>query len=196
MASLTLTTPPSIEPLFASDLRDVRRVDDGAETFLLDTWLQTAREDVEAYCGVALLTQTWTLKLDGFPDDDDFFELPRNPVQSITSIQYVDANGVTQTMSSSDYRLIDPADPVGGSYRVTLGFGKSWPTTRDDVNAVTVVFVAGYTERRLIPPALLSAILLIAGNLHEQRDETIVGTIFASLPTVTNLLARYRRRWF
>lgn len=195
MASLVLTSPPAAEPLFASDLRDFRRVDDGAETYLLDLWLQTARENVEAYCGVAMLTQAWAMNIDAFPSRD-WIELPRNPVQSITSIQYVDAAGATQTMSAADYRLVAPADPVGGAHRVALAYGKSWPSTRDDVNAATITFVAGYTERRLIPPALLSAMLLIAGDMHEVRDTQIIGTIVAQSATLSNLLAPFRRRWF
>lgn len=194
MASLTLTTAPSIEPLLVADLRAHLKVDDGEEQFLLDAWLTAARQQVEIYTGVALLTQTWLLQLDGFPADD-FVTLPRAPVQSIASVQYVDQAGTTQTMSAGDYRLVAPEDPVGGEHRLVLGYGKSWPSTRSDINSVSISFIAGFADRKSVPPALLAAILLIAGDLYENREAQIVRDAFNPNPTLARLMAPYRRRW-
>ena len=194
MASLTLTTAPTQEPLLVEDLRNHLKIDDGEEVYLLETWLAAARHEVEIYTGASLLTQTWLLKLDGFPDVDNVV-LPRAPVQSIASVQYVDAAGATQTMSAADYSLIAPSDPIGGEHILALGYGKSWPSTRGDTNSVSVAFVAGYTERKAIPPALLAGILLIAGDLAENREAQIVRDAFNPNPTLARLLAPYRRRW-
>lgn len=194
MASLTLTTAPTIEPLLVADLRAHLKIDDGEESFLLDVWLTAARQEVETYTGAALLTQTWLQQLDGFPDAD-YVVLSRGPVQSIASVQYVDAAGATQTMSAGDYRLVAPADPIGGEYRLSLGYGKSWPATRGDINDVSISFVAGFTERKNVPPALLAAMLLIAGDMYDNREAQIVRDGFNPNPTLQRLMAPYRRRW-
>lgn len=194
MASLTLTTAPTQEPLLVDDLRNHLKIDDGEENYLLETWLAAARHEVEIYTGTSLLTQTWLFQIDGFPNADSI-TLPRSPVQSIASVQYVDAAGATQTMSAADYSLIAPSDPIGGEHLLALGYGKSWPSTRGDTNSVSISFVAGYAERKAIQPALLAAILLIAADLYEVREPQIIGTIVAESPTLKNLMSPYRRRW-
>lgn len=193
MASLTLTTAPTKEPLLIADLRAHLRLDATDEHFLLDQWLTAARRHVESYLGAALLTQTWLLTLDGFPMADHI-ELPRNPAQSIASIQYVDTTGSLQTMPSTDYDLVAPEDPAGGRHRIVLAYDKHWPGCRAHVGDVRISFVAGHAERKDVPPEILAAILLVAADLHENR-EAQRSDAYETNPTVRALLAPYRRGW-
>lgn len=195
MTSLTLTTAPTIEPLIVADLMAHLRLDTADEFFLLETQIVAARRHVEIYTGSAILTQTWLWQLDAVPVDI-FVELPRGPVQSIASVQYLDTAGSLQTMSAADYQLLAPQDPNGGRHVLALNYSKSWPTARDDFNAFRVSFVAGYVDRKSVPQEILAAILLIAGDLFENREAQTLRDAFNPNPTVTNLLAPYRRGWF
>lgn len=193
--SLTLTAAPTKEPLLVDDLRQHLRLDTSDEDFLLETWLVAARRHVETYTGAALMPQTWEARLDTFPDDAEI-PLPRNPVQSITSLQYVDTAGATQTFAGSNFDLVAPADPVGGEWRLVLGYSKSWPATRGHVGDVRISFVAGYPDRKDVPPEILAAILLVAADLFENREGQSTEGAFQPNPTVRTLLAPHRRRWF
>jgi uncharacterized phiE125 gp8 family phage protein len=91
-------------------------------------------------------------------------------VNSITSVSYVDTNGTTQTLSSADYSLDTFSKPA----QINLAFGKTWPAVRNQPNAVTVTFEAGYTGdtspvTNVMPKALTQAMLLTITDLYENR---------------------------
>ncbi len=89
----------------------------------------------------ALLPQTWDLWLDEFPDED-YIEIPRPPLQSITSIKYYGTDDTEYTMTATDYFVDTKSEPG----RVSLAYGKTWPSTvLRPINGVVVRFVAGYT---------------------------------------------------
>lgn len=147
-----------------------------------------AREHVEGDIKRALVTQTWEYTLDAFPANDEAIKLPRPPLISVTSVKYIDANGVEQTMSSSDY-IVDKTKLYG---EIALAYAKTWPTARAQRNAVTVRFDAGYGAPAAVPEPLKSAMKLVLGDLYGQRTAGIVGTIRTDNPAVERLLAPYR----
>ena len=55
--------------------------------------------------GRALLTQTWDMYLDEFPCAGEII-IPLSPLQSVTSVSYVDQHGATQTWASANYRIV------------------------------------------------------------------------------------------
>ena len=81
----------------------------------------------------------------------------------MTSIQYVDDAGDTQTLSTSLYQVDTKSQPG----RIIPAYGESWPTVRSDtLNAVTVNFVAGYgDDPEDVPAGLRHAVKLICGAL-------------------------------
>lgn len=103
----------------------------------------------QALGGRALMAQTWELTLDAFPPA---LELTRTPVASVTSVKYTDTAGVLQTLASNLYTL-DAADDYGSAYLVPV-FAGAWPSTRDQVNAVAVRYVAGYADAASVPEAI------------------------------------------
>ncbi|MCB1567832.1 MAG: hypothetical protein KDI69_03305 [Xanthomonadales bacterium] len=137
--------------------------------------------------GRALLSQTWDMKLDAFPDEDEI-SIPLPPLQSVTSISYVDGNGDTQTMSTDDY-VVDTATQPGV---VALAYSKSWPVARSQRNAVTIRFVAGYGAAGAVPAPIKHAILLMVGEMFENREDSIVGLSYAPTRAVDQLLFPYR----
>jgi uncharacterized phiE125 gp8 family phage protein len=88
--------------------------------------------------------------------------LPASPITAVTSVKYLDANGVEQTMDAADY-TVDTDSLVG---RVVA---EEWPETDGTVNAVRVRYTAGWTPST-IPPALQQWLLIRVATLYEHRE--------------------------
>ena len=190
--SMVLVTGPTIEPVTLQEVKDHIRVDVADDDALISALITAAREHIDGrdgWLGRAINTQTWDCYFDCFPSSG-VIPLPIAPVQSITSIKYIDTDGAQQTLSSADYSL--GAD-LNWSPRVVLGWNKSWPSIRPVQDAVTVRVVAGYST---VPRPICQALLLLIGHWHEHREAVMEGTFREVPTTVSALLTPYRRRWF
>lgn len=188
---LVRTSDPATEPLSLGDAKEHLRVDYTDDDDLISGLVTAARQHVEETTARALITQTWTLKLDSFPPDTIL--LPRPPLQSVTSITYLDSDGNSQTLSSDLYD-VHTGDVPG---RVTRGYNDTWPLTRGIPNAVTVTFVAGYGAAAAdVPAPIVHAMKLWVADAYRNREETITGTVVARMRSADALLAPYRVRWF
>lgn len=183
---------PATEPVTLAEARLQVKADDSvtADDTLITAQIVAARQLAENETGRSLITQTWRLTLDEFPDGP--IRLERPPLISVESVQYVDTNGVTQTMSASDY-IVDTTHVHG---EIALAYNESWPDTRDQRNAVTVNFTTGYGDASAVPGAIKAAILLTIGDLYANRETSIVGTIRTENPAAKALLAPYCLRTF
>ncbi|MBS7545113.1 head-tail connector protein [Ancylobacter oerskovii] len=115
-----------------------------------------ARGLVEKVCGIRLVTQTVDMVCDGFCD---LRALPDAPLQSVTSITYLDTEGAPQTVPTAVYEgRLDGLEPS-----IVLAHGKQWPTTRRG-SRITIKAVAGYGLAADVPPDLVSAMLLKIGS--------------------------------
>ena len=162
---LRLTTTLSGSPPVASHPDDT----------LVDNLTKAAREIVEGHTGRAIITQTLKMYLDHWPWDG-VIRLPRSPAKTVTSIQYVDTAGDTQTWDSSEYRTDFKSEPA----RVTLEDGESFPDLLNVTNNVIVTFTAGYSASpTLVPEHLISAMMLMLAHLYEHREavEDAVGGV-------------------
>lgn len=120
-----------------------------------------AHAHAEHYTQRSIGSQTLELALDEFPAGP--IELPRGPVTSITSIKYLDEDGVEQPLSNTLYTL----DDYGLQCWALPAVDTEWPATIAAANAVKVRYVAG-----TLPDAVRSAILLTVGHLHANREST------------------------
>jgi len=198
VGTLTLVTAPTIEPVTLDEAQAHLRLDQNVDDVLVETLIQAAREIAEAHTRRAIMLQTWDWKLDGFPACEPW-ELPKAPLLSVTSISYVDANGTTQTWSSSNYTVLAPAGARCLPGTVSLGYGVTYPVPRSQPNAVTVRYTCGYsssataaTARAAVPAAIKAAMLLTIGELYARRENAVVGTIINEVPlSAARLLAPY-----
>jgi len=150
--------------------------------------ISAARERAEAFTGRQLITATWDLVLDEFPCGlqpyelgahwthdrvgNMFLDIPKPPLQSITTITYVDTAGQSQTWSSSNYLVDAPSGPRCRRGRVAPAYGVVWPFTQAQIKAATVRFVAGYGATGASVPALLrQALLMDLSALYEHRGD-------------------------
>lgn len=198
---------PEVEPVSLEELRAHLNVTaSGSPATHPDDDLITAqgiaaREWVEAYISAAIIQRQFEMKLDSFPVCD-YIELPQSNLISIESVQYVDADGATQTWSSSNYSA-DTSSFVG---RLLRGYNVEWPTTRSQRQAATITYTAGFPDNGASPPNLTAnvpksikaAIKLMVSNMYENREEMVVGTVTAEVKgntTVKDLLAPYKRHY-
>lgn len=178
--SFTLITPPAQEPITLALARLQCRVDGSAEDELLAVYIATARRQAEARTGRSLITQTLDLVLDAFPAGDEGIRLERGPVQSVSSVSYVDSLGAPQTLSNALYLVDDAASPSGW---VLPADGTSWPETDDVVNAVTVRMVCGYgAEPAAVPDDIRAWMLMSIAYLYAQREAVDMSGRAAELP--------------
>jgi uncharacterized phiE125 gp8 family phage protein len=158
---------PSIPVLSVEEMKTHLRIDIPDEDALIADYIDAATKMVEDEAEIALLTQTWTLTLDNFPCWE--IELRRVPVQSITSIVYLDSTGASTTLSASSYRLDAQSKPA----RVTPTYNTVWPVTYPTENAVTVTFVAGSTTVPSAPDIAKQAIRLLVAHWYRGREAVV-----------------------
>lgn len=166
---LTLTSAPATEPMTAAETKVYRRVDtdDTTQDDVITSLIMAARAYVETYTGRQLVTATWTMTLDCFPAE---IKVPRPPLQSVTSINYVATDGTSTLLAASDYQVSATVEPG----RIVPAYGVSWPDTRAQLAAVTIVFVCGYGAAAAVPALIKAAMGLLIGCWYEKREPTAI----------------------
>jgi uncharacterized phiE125 gp8 family phage protein len=188
--NITVLTPPTIEPVSLAEVRAHCRVDESADDGLLAGYVLAARQYVESFCGVVLMTSTLRGTADAFPSAGPL-TLPVHPVQSVTAVRYYDDAGALQTWSASAWET----DLTGINPRVGPKAGYGWPTPAARLGAVQVEFVAGYgASPGAIPEQIRQRILLMVGHFYANREEVVVGAGITAtkLPFIDALLAPFR----
>lgn len=180
---------PILEPVSLAELKLHLRIDHSDEDELLKLILLTARESVENFTARALLTQTWDICLDSFPNGD-FIELPYGNLQSVTSVKYKDSDGTETTLTETTDYLVETNKEQKG--RIVLPYGESWPSdTLYPSNPITIRFVCGWTKATDIPSSIKSAILLWAADSYNLREIHTDRQIYEN-KAVYNLLYNYK----
>lgn len=209
-----LVTPPAAEPVTLAEAKLHLRVDVADDDALITALISAARQHAEMITQRQLVTATWKLVMDAFPGNSQMgvpagrmFSLPghaillnKSPVQSVTSIKYLDMGGVQQTMPSTDYVVDTSTEPA----RITPVFGKIWPISLPQIGAVEITFTAGYGAPNgatppvwspsTVPEGIKAWMKVRIGSLYQHREELAViqaGKI-EPLPFIDGLLDPYR----
>jgi uncharacterized phiE125 gp8 family phage protein len=183
-----LVTPPVAAPVSLAEAKAHLRVDFDDEDALISGLIDAATQHLDGWSGVlgrALMPQTWQMSLDRFPAGA--IQLPVGPVTFVESVAYLDANGVSQLVSTGDYD-VDLAPIEGWIIPRDVG----WPQALDSANAVTVRWIAGTGA----PAPIKQAILLLVGHWYQNREPTALGGRPNIPMTVDALVAPWRRASF
>lgn len=186
---LQQTTAPSAEPLSLADAKvhlSITGTDDDSRVTDL---IPVATRYIEGATGRQFITASWTWELPWFPNAG-VFAVPRPLLQSVTSIKYIDTGGDLQTLSTDVYEAGITSSPGV----IALKYQQSWPATRGVINAVSIIFVAGYGDAATdVPTPLVQAIKLTVGHLNEQREATSAFRKVDVIPFgVKELIAEYQ----
>jgi uncharacterized phiE125 gp8 family phage protein len=195
--ALALVTAPATEPVTLTEAKAHLRVDYSADDTYITTLISVARQAAEQILGRQLVTATWDLFLDRFPDGcgrvlDELeryaIRVPLPRLQSVTWVKYYDLEDVLQTLSASAYVVDATSEPA----RITPAYTYTWPETREELSAVNVRFQAGYGAAAAVPEGVKQWILLRIGSMFAHREEEITVPNLASLGFADRLLDPYR----
>ncbi len=161
-------TAPAKEPILPEELKENARIDYTDHDPELQHLISEAREWAEQNeLARVLITQTVTEKFLTLAGE---LELRWPPVQSITTVAYIDTNGDSQDLATSVYEL---GHHLGiGICR--LKYNQTWPSTRLQHDAVTITYVAGYgDDRHDVPLSIRQALKAYAvyrydGSIDDQ----------------------------
>lgn len=164
------------------------------EDILLASYITTAREHCEDITNRALASTTFELIMDKFPYNK--IELPRPPVESVTSIKYTDCLGTeTEWLPVTKYIFYNSEPAI-----IVPAYGEVFPDfTPYPIGAVKIRFIAGYRAdatdpNLLIPEKIKQAILLICGHLYEHREE-VTEEVLKNIPMGIDSLLYSSRIW-
>lgn len=215
-----IVTPPAAEPITLDELKRRLRITETDDDDDLAEMLTAARAYAEMYTRRQFMPATFKAVLDRFPrpsletssanwygpawgtgpgpmtmqkpEGRTGFEifLPNPPLIEVDSITYIDGDGVQQTLDPSQYIVDNISEPA----RIVPAVGASWPTTQNRINAVEIVFKAGFADAASVPPPIRSWIIARVGTLYENRETVAVGAriVVAELPDIDGQLDLYR----
>ena len=176
-----------------------------AEDDLLAALISTAREIVENFTNLALISQAWKYTAHRWPershgyfrnyryaDDWRIIELCPSPLIAVQSVKYYPADGTAQTdLDPAKYVVVTAARP--GS--AVLAYGESWPALYDRPDAIEVNFTAGYAGVAEIPAALINALKLVLSYLYDNRGAVATNSpaeLMDAIPAAKHLLISQR----
>lgn len=187
-----VTVAPTSEPVTLAEARAHCRITTPDEDALLAAYIFAARKHVEHHTGLLLMPQTVEMTLDAFPDSD-YFELARAPVQSVSSVTYVDSAGSVQAWPAANYVV----DQYRHRPALRLAYGAAWPTARAQPNAIVITFLAGFSVISPEWEPIRQAMLMLVGHFFENREAVNVGGSVNEYPlAVDALLSTFRINWF
>ena len=160
---LALKTGPAAEPITTAEAKKQLNVTTTDDDSYIDSLVVAARQYTEQVTRRALITQTWNLYLDEFVSP---VLLPRPPLSSVSSIKYIDTDGVEQTTVTGVYTVDTDAEPG----HVFTAYNQAWPTARQVEKAIDIEYVAGYGDAAAVPQGLKHAMLLLIAHWYEHRE--------------------------
>lgn len=160
-----VTDPATTYPVTLAEAKAHARVDEGIDDDRVTGMLRMCTELAQTILGgKQIMPATLALYLERFPCGREI-RLPMPPLVSVTSVQYVDQAGGTQTLDASKY-VVDAVSEPG---RVYLKHTEAWPTTEcGNINAVTVTYQAGYAS---VPYCIKEGILAGLAYMYAYRGD-------------------------
>lgn len=192
---VAVATPPSDPVVSTDDAKAHLKVDFDDDDDLIEGFVAAATallDGPDGLLGRALSAQTLVATIEGFPGEPreilDHLHRERMrwhglalrclPIGVIESVSYIDPTGAPATVDASVYALT----PDG---RLRLAFDQAWPQARSRRDPVTITYTAGYET---LPKPIRAAILLMVGDLYENRDAQVISESRAT--SIVNLTAQ------
>jgi len=184
-----LTVAPATEPVTLAEVKGALVISDTGQDAYLTSLLEEARQEVEEVTGLALITQTWRLSLDHWPNGVEqwwdgvrqaaiselyaagvrpWVPIPRYPLRTIASVTVFDQAGNDTAVTVADVFDVDTYQRPG---RMALKSGATWPIALRDTNAIQIDYTAGYGAAVDVPAPIKRAIRQMACYMYEHRGD-------------------------
>ncbi|MAO66239.1 MAG: hypothetical protein CL666_14685 [Balneola sp.] len=196
---LTYDTPPATKPLDLDELKDHLRI--GSST-AYDDYLNLCIEALAEELDVNNMLQ-WAFKRQlieativfTLSDFKRKLELPRPPLQSVSSVEYRDKDGTWQTVATDNYEVNSDADP--GFIRFSDDY--SFPALLgDEEYPVRITYVAGYSDSEgnsthlQVPANIRLWGMNVIGDLWQNRKTQIVARSSAEVVQLVQQMGRLK----
>lgn len=181
-----LLTAPAVEPLSLAEAKAFLRVEHGDDDDVIAALIAGARLYVEGQTRRALVTQTWRLVRDAWPQRGRIGVRPA-PLRTLDAVRVYDSATTAQAVDVAAFVV----DAAGGS----LTFAPwALPHPLRSAAGIELDVTCGYGDAATdVPEPLRQAIRLIVAQWYEHRGVTEPGASVMSLPlTVPALIASYR----
>lgn len=157
---------PAVEPISLADMKSYLRLDGDDEDDLVSALIVAGRLAVEQAGRIALISQTWRLRLAAWPGDR-VVALPFRPFVSVEAIRVADGGTSPPSPVSSDlYRVDAASDPV----RLLLDATIPAPARRSAGIQIDVVCGFG-ASAAAVPEPLRLAVRRLAAYWFERRGD-------------------------
>lgn len=163
------------EPVTVEEVKIQARydLDVTAEDELIAEMISSARELCEFKLQRSIIDQVRQVVLAGFPADG-CIELAWPNVRSISSVKYMDVNGVEQTLHVSQYELIN-FKPNASAILVRKP-NVIWPATKSDaLLSVWVEYACGYEDADSTPSGIKRWIKAVCATVLKHRESVTSG---------------------
>jgi len=185
MSSILLTAP-AVEPVSLAEAKAFLRVEHDDDNDVISALIAGSRIHVEMQTRRALISQSWRLCFDLWPEDGRI-EVRPAPLRSLDTVRVYDAGGAT--------RAVDRQAFVLDMSNAALVFAPwALPAPGRTAAGIELDVSVGYGDAAVdVPEPLRQAIRILVGHWYEHRGLVTTGPNFSPLPaTVAALLAPYR----
>ncbi len=183
-----LINGPALEPVTLAEAKAWLRVDVNDEDDLISALITSARLIVESTARRMLLTQTWRLVMDAWPEGG-VVKIPFSPFQALNAVRVYDINNVAQLVAPASYVL------TPSPYGARLVFIGMAPVPGRPFAGIEIDIVLGFGDAAgTVAAPLRRAILILVARWYENRGDGEGEAAFKALPgAVDALIAPYRR---
>lgn len=143
--------------------KEFLRVEFDEDDILITSMVQGATIVAQAFINQQITECEYAMALSSFSTEISLL----SPVKSIESVKYYDAQNALQTISSSEYYLMDFGLPNKLIFKDTF----SVPTLYNRPDALQIEFTSGMAT---IPEDIISWIRIRIGSMYQFREEFIV----------------------
>jgi uncharacterized phiE125 gp8 family phage protein len=184
--SSILLTPPAIEPISLAEAKAFLRVEHDDDDDVIAALIASARIYVEAQTRRALITQSWRLVRDAWPQAGKIAVRPA-PLRALDAVRVHDGQGDPLEVDVEAF-VVDTA----GSVLVFAPWALPHPAST--AAGIELDVTLGYGDEAIdVPEPLRQAIRLLVGHWYEHRGVVADANAALSLPlTVPALFAPYR----
>lgn len=183
-----LLSGPAVEPVTLAEAKLFLRVEHDDDDDLIAALIAGSRIHVESQTRRALITQTWRLARDAWPQSGRLFVLPV-PLVSLVAARVYTSASATQALDLSVFTVDKASAPA------LLAFAAgALPSPGRAVAGIEIDITAGYgAAPENVPGPLRQAIRLLTAHWYENRSLVAAGRDVALVPaTAAALIAPYQ----
>ncbi len=156
---------PAVEPIPLADMKAYLRLDGADEDDLVSALIIAGRLTVERHARIALIEQSWRLRLPAWPPDRVVL-LPLLPVIGVDAVRVIGPPGPPVAVEPGLYRLDSSGDPA------RLLVDPTVPEPGSPSGAVEVDVTCGYGAiPAAVPEPLRLAIRRLVAHWFERRGD-------------------------